>query len=825
MAFQPPAPYTPSNFLDAVQQNQLPPVQDTEKLYPRPTAISGQRWNAAFPYQLIVVDRSPDGTYTPKTSDAGTSWIFSLPIPPEAMTVSMPFAITTSVTLGGFIEEHGGAPVRMISLSGSTGVLFGRGTAPAPAALPGGPSIFGGTIAAASATAQAASIIGQSSSFVTNAVDDSEFESGGDLEKLTGYYQMRLLSLFLEAYAELKRTKTGRTARLAFATWKEENVWLVAPQQFDVQKSAASPFEYTYSLALKANKRIKIGQGVADILQPYTPIQQDPAKLASLLRTVGQVRTVVQDASQTIAAVGGDVHNGLYEPMRELSLFAKDALSVPLMVADLPDSIIQNTKGAILDLMSTPGAAARIITNGVSAVADAVSDLLDLAAEQTDDPNSLSSRAAHPANDPFLNPSDNYPLFSGIQVGDLNLPPAVTSSIATERTRVRRLTGLDFQARRDSIDATSTAFANAIGLGSDTFNETYGINAPGPSVVVAPTDEDYDVVFSLSQLIIETDRLVVNTNNDLNPKLDSISAMAGLASRSGIAFTIPKSKFAVPFPYGSTIEMLSARYLGDPLRFHEIVALNGLQAPYVDEEGFELPLLVSGADNTVMVADASNLFAGQPVWISSRGVTRTRRRITKVNHLSPTQHLITVDGLPNLDQYTVLANGTLQAYLPNTVNSQQTIYIPSDLEPKDDEDFRVKAIPGINAYDPLIAVGGIDFLLTPANDLVVTPDGDNKWAVGLTNIIQKVRLALSTRRGTLMGHPQYGLPVGVGQSVADLSARDIVRAAQDLFNGDPTFTGVKAASVTIAGPVAQLGISVQVASTSQVIPIGLDVTR
>jgi hypothetical protein len=824
MAFQPPAPYSPTNFLDEVQKNALPPVQSTEKLYPAPASISGQRFNQAFPYQLIVVERSPDGTYTPKSASNGGNWTFSLPIPPEALSITMPFAITTSVTLGGFIEEHGGAPIRMITLSGSTGVLFGRDAAPVPPSLPG-VSIFAGTIAAASATAAASSIIGQATPFVTNAVADSEFASGGDMENLTGYFQMRLLQLFLEAYAEMKKTKAGRTARLAFATWKEESVWLVAPQQFEVSKNASSPFEYMYSLALKANKRIKISSGVADILQTYTPVQQDPAKLASLLQTVNQVRTVVQDASQTIAAVGGDVHNGLYEPMRELSLFAKDALSIPLMVADLPDTIIQNAKGAILDLMSVPGATARIFTNGASAVADAVADLLDLAAEQTDDPLSLSSRAAHPANDPFLSPSDNYPLFSGIQLGDLNLPPAVTAAVATERTRVRRLTGLDFQARRDSIDNTSVSFQNAIGLGSATYNEIYGINTPPPPVVSEPTDEDYDVVFALSQLVLETDRLVVNTNNDLNPKLDSIAAMAGLASRSGIAFTIPKSKFAVPFPYGSTIEMLAARYLNDPLRWHEIVALNGLQAPYVDEEGFHLELLINGADNTVMVQDAGHLFVGQPVWISSRGVTRTRRRITKINHLTPTQHLITVDGLPNLDQYTVLADATLQAFLPNTVNSQQVIYIPSDQEPKDDEDFRTKAIPGIDAYDPLLAVGGIDFLLTPANDLVVTPDGDNKWAVGLTNIVQKVRLALSTRRGTLMGHPQYGLPIGVGMSVADLSASDIVRAAQDLFAGDPTFTGVKAATVSITGPVARLGVSVQVAGTSQVIPIGLDVTR
>ncbi len=824
MAFTPPAPYTPANFIDMAQRNALPPVQATEVNFPRPATIDGLRWCKAYPYALMVVERQDDNTYTPKTATNGTSWTFNLPIPPESVTISMPFAITTNVTLGGVVEEHGGAPIRMIHVSGTTGVLFGRSNAQSPISS-FGPNIFGGTLTAASATAAAAALIGSTGSVVFNTVTDADFNPGADLENLTGYYQMRLMTLFLEAYLQLKRTKAGRTARLAFTTWKEEAVWLVAPTgEFLVTKTSKSAYKYNYDLQLKAYKRIQIGTGNAGSIFGYVPVQKNPSKLSAMLRTVSQVRAVVQDASATIAAVGGDVHNGLYEPMRDLTLFAKDALSVPLAVADMPDSIIQALKPAILDLMSAPGAARRIFTNGITAVADAVSDLLDLAAEQTGDPLSLQSRDAHPANDPFLVPSDNYNLFNGINIGDLRLQPKVTIAIANERTRARRLTGTDFQNRHAAVDATSTLFANAIGLGSGTFNETYGVSST-PTVLEQPTDQDFDVLFSLSQLQIEFERLIVNTDNDLNPKLDSISAVAGLAARSGIAFTKPKSKFAVPFPYGSTIEMLANRYLGDPLRWHEIVALNGLQSPYVDEEGFELPLLINGADDTLMVADTSYLCVGQPVWISSRGTARTCRRITKIVDLSPSQHLVVVDGLPNMNLYTVLAAATLQGFLPNTVNSQQIIYIPSDQDPQSNEDFRTKTIVGVDSYDPLLAIGGIDFLLTPKNDLVVTPDGDNRWAVGLTNITQMIRGALLTRRGTLLGHPQYGLPLAPGMSIADLSATDISRATQDLFAGNPTFAGVKAATVSINGPTAQLGIVVQLAGAGGTnVPIGFDVS-
>ncbi len=830
MAIASPGPSPVKSLVDFARDNTLPPAQLTDKTWVRPMTISGSKWNSVFPYQLIVVERLGDGTYAPKREPG---WTFTLPFPPESMTVSMPFAISTDVTLGGIIEEHNGAPLRMIHLSGSTGVFFGRAAAPPPKIPKFSETIFAGTVAASEATRSASREFQTGTkSFDTNLTDPAQFEQGGEMEKMTGYYQLRLLEAFFEAYVELKKTSAGRNSRLAFAIWKQEQVYLCTPMSFDAPRDANRPLEYLYSINLKGWKRVTLNTGVANSIEPYIPVQRDPGKLARLLSKVEAARAVLQGARKTILAIGGDIQHSLFDPMRELTLFAKDALGVPLSVADLADSLIQEMKAAVIDLAQTGNAVINLPNNvaqrftQVSANAREIDlNIGSLAAEQNGDPEQKLSREAHPANSPFVNPTDNYDFFKLVQVGDLHLQPSAVARIAAERDRVRRLTRLEFQAKRDAIEQSATAFANAIGVGNDSYNEIYGIEPPTATALDKPTDEDYNVLFAMNQLVMEMNRLVVTGGaTEPDAKLDSIATVAGMASRSGIAFRIPKSKYAVPFPYGSTLEMVATRYLGDANRWHEIAALNGLRTPYVDEEGFELSFLVNGSGNQLFVVDASLLFVGQPVWLGSTAAPRSKRRITKIDRITATQYVVSVDGAANLGQYTTLAHAKLFAFLPNTVNSQQTIYIPSDTEPQEG-DFKTAAIPGIDAFDPLLSVGGIDFLLDSSLNLVVTENGDTRWATGLTNIIQTVKIALSVRRGTLNQHPNFGLPIAVGDSIADLDAVDVARATQQMFAGDPTFAGVNAARVTITGPVARLSMGVEIAGTKQVIPVSADVAR
>lgn len=791
-------------------------VDETDSLYSF-VEVTGVRWNKLYPYQLIVVEKTESGW---KKSSEG--WQFTLPISPQALELDMPFSITTSATLGGIVEEHNGAPFRMINFSGTTGVLPLKG---APDVVPGfniAQSVFAGTVnAAATVTSdiQRSSIISDAAS---NIVPDTEFNSPvSSINKTSGYYQWHQLRQLFEIYAQKKKTVDGRKLRLAFAMWKDESVYLVTPLSFKTSRDGGSPYEYRYNLALKAWARIKLDSSFEP--DSHAPIGRDPNALAKMVAALQVARTAIEGTKNIIKAAVGDIENTLLTPLREIQLAAKGIAGIALTLADLPGNVITDSKEAVTsirkefnDLKNVPDAIKSKIQS-LSTVSNKAS--LGAGRIQT---TASALEGAHPVNKVFANPADNFDVFSKIDPAKIKLPLNVQRKITEEKQRVAKLTRKDFEIRRDSIVSVMVDFAEAIGMGNATFNAIYSIKPRTTSAKVA-TEEDLNILFNLNNIVTEVNKLCVS--NKIDPdQTSAIEFIAGLARKSSISFTEPRSKFLVPFLSGHTLEEMALRYLGDANRWHEIAALNGLREPYIDETGFDVFLMVNGKDSSIQVSDITNLFVGQFVYISSSTVRPEKRKITGLNKVTDGVYLVTLSGDPDLVKFQLNGQAKIHAYLPDTVNSQMSIYIPSQDDPQL-EDFLVKPIQGVDYFDNLVRVGGISLLLNANNDIIFSPDGRSRLAVGLNNIIQKARIALSTPKGSLLQHPGYGLPVQVGDSTADVSADNVLKSIQDMFSRDPSFSSVTSAAVKKTGGTTSITINVGITGTSQIIPITTEIRR
>jgi hypothetical protein len=191
--------------------------------------------------------------------------------------------------------------------------------------------------------------------------------------------------------------------------------------------------------------------------------------------------------------------------------------------------------------------------------------------------------------------------------------------------------------------------------------------------------------------------------------------------------------------------------------------------------------LVNGKDNSITIADTNNIYVSQPVWVSSKTVVREQRKVLGIEKVGDASFIITLNGDPDLAKLKIFDTAVLEAFLPDTVNSRQFIFKQSKTHPTL-EDFQTKKIATVDQFDSTVAIGGVNFLLNGKNDLIITHNSDVKLAVGLQNIVQNVRIALSTLRGDMMQHPGFGLPFRVGDSTADVSAKDILKSIQEMFS-------------------------------------------
>ena len=165
------------------------------------------------------------------------------------------------------------------------------------------------------------------------------------------------------------------------------------------------------------------------------------------------------------------------------------------------------------------------------------------------------------------------------------------------------------------------------------------------------------------------------------------------------------SRFFVPFPLGASLEQMATQYLGSPDRWIELAALNALKAPYVDEAGYYIPVLASAGGDTLTVSDPKYLYVGQIVNVVSNQVRSTKRKVAGIDRVNAVQTILTFVDVPGspLTVYRPTDNAQIQAFVPNTVNSNMLLAIPSTAPATDQTAF--KTSPEIDQLNSTVPDG------------------------------------------------------------------------------------------------------------------------
>lgn len=824
-------------------ENEDPLKSNSSSRFWVPVLIDDKRWNQLFPYRLLVVDASTNqivggqsGNPTVKIvsnegntiinfEPLGQQWVFRLPITPQQLSITDQYAINTSATLRGIIEEHSGLKFKMIQASGTMGVWPYKSSVTSP---PGSPSIvqslFGGTIeAAGNIASQFSRVINTATSGhpANKPKTKSPIETEAGVTS-TGYYHAMALQQFIEQYAEAKKDPNNASWRLVLDIPKQNQAFVVTPMQYQWQQNIQKPTEILYSMQLKAWRRIFLTEGVTSVTPSITSLS--PGVLQRILNTISEARKLTSSVIDLIGAVRSDVEKPL-DVLRQTSLFVKDLAGAIVTACDLPFQIQRDYASSIKESL-------RILSNTISITSSdsgvksalaaihfqfAPTEGLSFAAVANGQLGRTASiaQSIDPSNNVFRQPERNFTLLDQVPLHSISINSAQQAQVDQVIADSRTITVDDLKTFRAVIQDLALQLSNNFGAGDAYYSQLY--NRPTPSTRLTPmTLDEYELLKALYDVIQSYDIMTATTAIDDAQKQSNMEYVAGLANDAGIQFGIPNSKILAPVPFGLTVEQIASRYLNDPQRWLEIVTLNNLRDPYIDENGFQRILLSNASGRQITISNVEDMFVGQRIVLKSTTQSPTARRILNIDRLSDTSFLLSLDGEQNLDTFVVADNAYLQAYLPGTTNSQQKIFIPSDLAVPNDPNI---LIPSSVASDPLVGLSKVDWLLTDSGDIATNSFGDFRLSAGITNLTQALKLKIATPKGSLLMHPEYGLGIRAGIMSSDIDIQDIYNSINRLVESDPRFRGLASLQVNLDGPTLTISMGVNIAGQSGVFPI------
>lgn len=809
--------------------------------------IDSSLWYKILPYRFLLLKASPGEKVGQTKYDLVGSYV--LPIGPQNLSYGIPFAALNTPLADGMLVEVNGAPLRTIEISGTTGFLPYRASS-APSS-----SGFGGQ------TANAAS----------NLASNFSGKSAGPDPDNSGYALFHKLLQFFEVWANISKDANNNNLRIAFDMPKDNVTFLITPKSFSLVRDVDSPMLYRYSISLEAwGKCIIEGvTGKTPALQPGSPLS-NPSTLTKIYQGIQQGQRVINQAANVIKAVRSDV-NSVLNGVRQVSLAVKSVLNIASNLADMPESIVQGLAGSLASSWNNVSSAA--IQAGASIDALSKTNFAkvfqssinqygtqgNLLPAQVKSPsvaniNSGTVGGSNPAGtlksngtaninnpagtnqNPYSNPSaqlsgilsnksQNYDLLTAININNLNnIPQLIQSKIDKEYAQVNAFTRKDFQNVRDQVNTLSRAMSAYFGENTPDYDKYYS-DVPNKVGIVNNklNRSQMDILIALRQVASNLDLLCAQNRNTKTDIDLSFNYVGSLLAGSGISFQESANKFQAPVPFGMSMAQISNLYLGDPNRVNEIVILNNLSPPYIDENGKTQQLLVNATNQSFVIRDGSELVLDQGVVLSSNAVNPFRVLIKKILKINNNEWLITIQNNINLNNLKTTDKAQIQYFQNGTVNSNNIIWIPTNNINLANLPDKLKPVTFIPNSDGLQGLSKIDFLLTAGNDLAINSLGQLGLASGLANLNQALRLKVLTPKGGNFFHPTYGAGVQIGATTVASQIPQLKNNFILAIQQDPRYSEVLGLSVSLQNGVIFLQGNVVLAGVSRSLPFNFSI--
>lgn len=293
---------------------------DVKKKNPRvstPYQIIYMNWYKSIPYALRIdpgekLESTKFGSLSsliPMDLAPSNPIMYFFPVNPESVSISTPYAVNITPTLGGVVEEHSGAVFYNITISGTTGVLpeldFSTGVPRSPESDLRPTSAKDGF----SLGGFAAGAIAAVNNIVSTIVGTSSKMVDGTRNVKSGYTAYHVLYKYIWLYHFTKAN--GVRHNLKFINFKDNNQYNVAVQNFQLNRDKSRPHLYQYTITMKA-WNLKTMDGVASFGDPADRVANlgldtGPSLKAKMFRVINQTKSVLSSAAGVLEAAAQDL--------------------------------------------------------------------------------------------------------------------------------------------------------------------------------------------------------------------------------------------------------------------------------------------------------------------------------------------------------------------------------------------------------------------------------------------------------------------------------------------------------------------------------------
>ena len=761
-------------------------------------------WKSPSAYRLILARRFDATTpYAPVMQ-------IDLPVPPEAMVIQSPMAVGLSATMGGIISEHNGAVFKEIEMSGSFGVLpFSmRRVDKQLASLISAPLNQGGNAVSALANEVLNQSINTNNALFNQAQQVLRSPLFGQLPESgntsmsyeTGYGAWRWVSFFFENYAALRKQEKKAKYVLILRILKEERDYLVEPITYVVRRDKNSPYEYKYQMLFRSfgSKSIDITGDTKQVFQLL-----DMAK--DLQNTIVSSGNVLALSSDLVSSFGRAVASST-DIIKDLGNLVGGIISIPTSILNLPDTIqkgvmanLQVASQAIFGATSAFGEAVNNFNNVVDGIKSAFSNAIGngtpvssqgasgLSTSQTSQFLSSKGEKASASVQKQMKIAMSGKSVQTLASGDASLQRMLQDN----QRRLQNISIEEWKQRKEVVKKSSVLLSQATGNDVSLVASIYGL-PPTKNPISPPSPSVSAIKQTFEGGLLMASGVIAQRNRPALAQVSFFRAIARVSAAQGNPINLKQSKVLAPVIKGQTLEKMALLYLGDGTRWNEIAVLNNLKAPYIDEEGVRLSLLANPASGVVYVSNNSVVKVGEIVFLSSRTVRETAFQVLRVDlvgdnqrvSLSPISSLsslgVSASSSAPLDSFLAEDGAVLQAFIEGTTNSRESIFIPSDA---------VATLPenagSANLSNLLVNDGNKDFALDQSGDVILDA-GEIRNTEGVQNIQQQIRLIVSTPKGSLVRHPDFGISKLDGISSEDFSLDELVREISNQIGADPS---------------------------------------